>query len=294
MTELTRTFADTRARYRGKVALVPTMGYFHEGHLALMKAARTAAETVVVSHFVNPLQFNDPSDLASYPRDLDRDLELAAAEKVDLLFSPPLSEMYPREPRTRVIVSGVSDRMEGPRRPRHFEGVATVVAKLFAGLRPEVAFFGRKDAQQLAVVRQLVTDLSFPITISGQPTLREADGLALSSRNVFLASEDRPGALLISKGLFAAADLVEAGQRDGSVIEDAVRHVNESIEVEYIELASQENCERLFELDRPAFLAIAARVGKVRLIDNVHFDLVAGDVMADRGIRLSAMSMLYS
>jgi pantoate--beta-alanine ligase len=139
-----------------------------------------------------------------------------------------------------------------------------------------------------------VTDLSFPVTISGQPTLREADGLALSSRNVFLASEDRPGALLISKGLFAAADLVEAGQRDGSVIEDAVRHVNESIEVEYIELASQENCERLFELDRPAFLAIAARVGKVRLIDNVHFDLVAGDVMADRGIRLSAMSMLYS
>jgi pantoate--beta-alanine ligase len=294
VTELTRTFADTRARYRGKVALVPTMGYFHEGHLALMKAARSAAQTVVVSHFVNPLQFNDPSDLANYPRDLDRDLELAAKEKVDLLFSPNLTDMYAREPRTRVVVKGVSERMEGPRRPNHFEGVATVVAKLFAGLQPDAAFFGRKDAQQLAVVRQLTGDLSFPITISGQPTLREADGLALSSRNVFLAPDDRAGALLLSRGLFAAADLTEAGQRDASVIEDSVRHVTQSIEVEYIELAAQENCERLFELDRPAFLAIAARIGKVRLIDNVHFDLVGGEVMADRGIRLTATSMLYS
>lgn len=272
---------------------MPTMGYFHEGHLALMKAARGPAATVVVSHFVNPLQFNDPADLANYPRDLERDLELANTVGVDLLFSPSLAEMYPIEPKTRVTVAGVSDRMEGPRRPRHFEGVATVVAKLFAGLRPDVAYFGRKDGQQLAVIRRMTFDLSFPVTIIGQPTLREADGLALSSRNVFLRPEDRAGALLVSKGLFAAAELAERGQTSAAVLEDAVRSVAEPIELEYVELASQDSAERLSELDRPAFLAVAARVGAVRLIDNVAFDLVAGDVMADRGTRLDQTSMLY-
>jgi pantoate--beta-alanine ligase len=294
MTELVRTFADTRARYQGRVALVPTMGYFHEGHLALMRAARGAAGTVVVSNFVNPLQFNDLSDLANYPRDLERDLALASTVGVDLLFSPSQAEMYPIEPKTRVVVAGVSDRMEGPRRPRHFEGVATVVAKLFAGLRPDVAYFGRKDGQQLAVVRRMTSDLSFPVTIIGQPTLREADGLALSSRNVFLRPEDRAGALLLSKGLFVAADLAERGQTSAAVLEDAVRNVAEPIELEYVELASQDSAERLSELDRPAFLGVAARVGTVRLIDNVAFDLVAGDVMADRGFRLDQTSMLYS
>lgn len=294
MTDLVRTFADTRFRYRGKVALVPTMGYFHEGHLALMKAARSAADTVVVSLFVNPLQFNDPADLASYPSDLERDLELASGVGVDLLFAPTMGDMYPVEPKTRVSVAGVSDRMEGPRRPRHFEGVATVVAKLFAGLRPDVAFFGRKDGQQLAVVKRLTADLSFPVTIIGQPTLREADGLALSSRNVFLRPEDRPGALLLCKGLFAAADLAEGGQTSAAVLEDAVRAVADQLEVEYIELASQDAAERLTELNRPAFLAVAARVGSVRLIDNVAFDLMAGEVLADRGVRLNRTSMLYA
>jgi pantoate--beta-alanine ligase len=294
MVDLVRTFADTRSRYRGKVALVPTMGYFHEGHLALMKAARGAAETVVVSLFVNPLQFNDPADLATYPSDLERDLDLAATVGVDLLFAPTSSSMYPVDPKTRVSVAGVSDRMEGPRRPRHFEGVATVVAKLFAGLRPDFAFFGRKDGQQLAVVKRLTIDLSFPVTIIGQPTLRESDGLALSTRNVFLRPEDRPGALLLSKGLFAAADLAERGQTSAAVLEDAVRTIAEPMELEYVELASQDSAERLAELDRPAFLALAARVGSIRLIDNVALDLVAGDVLADRGIRLGRTSMLYS
>jgi pantoate--beta-alanine ligase len=294
MVDLVRTFADTRSRYRGKVALVPTMGYFHEGHLALMKAARGAAETVVVSLFVNPLQFNDPADLATYPSDLERDFDLAATVGVDLLFAPTLSSMYPVDPKTRVSVAGVSDRMEGPRRPRHFEGVSTVVAKLFAGLRPDFAFFGRKDGQQLAVVKRLTIDLSFPVTIIGQPTLRESDGLALSTRNVFLRPEDRPGALLLSKGLFAAADLAERGQTSAAVLEDAVRTIAEPMELEYVELASQDSAERLAELDRPAFLALAARVGSIRLIDNVALDLVAGDVLADRGIRLGRTSMLYS
>jgi pantoate--beta-alanine ligase len=294
MVELVRTFADTRSRYRGKVALVPTMGYFHEGHLALMKAARGAAETVVVSLFVNPLQFNDPADLANYPSDLERDLDLAAGVGVDLLFAPTLSDMYSVDPKTRVSVAGVSDRMEGPRRPQHFEGVATVVAKLFAGLRPDFAFFGRKDGQQLAVVKRMTIDLSFPVTIIGQPTLRESDGLALSTRNVFLRPEDRPGALLLSKGLFAAADLAELGQTSSAVLEDAVRTITEPIELEYVELASQDSAERLTDLDRPAFLAVAARVGSIRLIDNVALDVFAGDVLADRGIRLGQTSMLYA
>jgi pantoate--beta-alanine ligase len=294
MTELVRTFADARARYKGRVALVPTMGYFHEGHLALMSAARGAGGTAVVSLFVNPLQFNDATDLVTYPRDLERDMELATSAGIDLLFAPPLEEMYPVEPKTRVTVAGVADRMEGPRRPHHFAGVATVVAKLFAGLRPDLAFFGRKDGQQLAVVRRMAADLSFPVTVVGRPTLRESDGLALSSRNVFLRQEDRPAALLISKGLFAAGEMAERGQRSAAVLEAAVRAITEPIEVEYVELASQDTAERLTELDRPAFLAIAARVGKVRLIDNVAFDLVAGDIMADRGTRLEQPSMLYA
>ncbi|HJQ95393.1 MAG TPA: pantoate--beta-alanine ligase, partial [Acidimicrobiia bacterium] len=190
---------------RGLTALVPTMGYFHEGHLALMSAARQSAETVIVSLFVNPLQFNDPSDLDKYPRDLERDLEMAQAEKVDVLFAPSSEEMYSEPPLTRVRVTKVEDHLEGPRRPGHFAGVATAVAKLFAGLQPDMAFFGRKDAQQLALIRQMTKDLSFPVTISGQPTIREPDGLALSSRNVFLNPEGRTAALSLSSGLFTAA-----------------------------------------------------------------------------------------
>ncbi|HJU52420.1 MAG TPA: pantoate--beta-alanine ligase [Acidimicrobiia bacterium] len=293
MTEVTRTFFESRLQRRGLTALVPTMGYFHEGHLALMAAARQAAETVIVSLFVNPLQFNDPADLERYPRDLDRDLEMARAEKVDVVFAPSSQEMYSEPPLTRVRVATVEDHLEGPRRPGHFAGVATAVAKLFAGLQPDLAFFGRKDAQQLALVRQMTKDLSFPVTISGQPTIREHDGLALSSRNVFLGPEDRSAALTLSSGLFAAADLAEAGERDGERLVEVASNVAEGVDIEYVTLASQNHAQPLAELDRPAFLAVAARVGKVRLIDNVAFDLVSGQVIADRGRRLQTESVLY-
>jgi pantoate--beta-alanine ligase len=293
VTEVTRTFFESRLQRRGLTALVPTMGFFHEGHLALMSAARQAAETVIVSLFVNPLQFNDPSDLERYPRDLARDLEMAEAEKVDVLFAPTTEEMYAEPPLTRVRVSKIEDYLEGPYRPGHFAGVATAVAKLFAGLQPDLAFFGRKDAQQLALVRQMTKDLSFPVTVSGQPTIREPDGLALSSRNVFLSPEARTAALTISAGLFAAADRAEAGEVDASHLVEAVRSAADGIEIEYVTLASQDRAQPLTALDRPAFLAIAARVGQVRLIDNVAFDLVGGQVMADRGRRLEHRSVLY-
>lgn len=293
MTEVTRTFFESRLQRRGLTALVPTMGYFHEGHLALMAAARQAAETVIVSLFVNPLQFNDPADLERYPRDFERDLEMAQAEKVDVVFAPSSEEMYSEPPLTRVRVAKVEDHLEGPRRPGHFAGVATAVAKLFAGLQPDLAFFGRKDAQQLALVRQMTKDLSFPVTISGQPTIREQDGLALSSRNVFLGPEDRTAALSLSAGLFAAADLAEAGERDGRRLLEVASKVADGVDVEYVTLASQNHAQPLAELDRPSFLAVAARVGKVRLIDNVAFDLVVGQVMADRGRRLERESVLY-
>ena len=291
--ELVRSFAEARGRFLGRVALVPTMGFFHEGHLALMKSARATADTLVVSVFVNPLQFNDPADLDRYPRDLERDLEMAQAAKVDLVFAPPLHEMFANPPTTRVVVGQVADRMEGPRRPGHFDGVATVVAKLFAGLQPHSAYFGRKDAQQIVVVKSLVTDLSFPVAVVAHPTVRESDGLALSSRNVFLNADDRPGALLLSKGLLEAAGLAESGQRNAEVLKEAVREIVEPLAVEYIELASQDRADLLDELDRPAFLAAAVRVGSVRLIDNIAFDIVGGEVMADRGVRLTTQSVLY-
>ena len=258
-----------------------------------MKSSRGTADTVVVSVFVNPLQFNDPGDLDRYPRDLERDLEMAQAANVDLVFAPPLHEMFANPPTTRVIVGQVADRMEGPRRPGHFDGVATVVAKLFAGLQPHAAYFGRKDAQQIVVVKSLVTDLSFPVAVVAHPTVRESDGLALSSRNVFLSADDRPGALLLSKGLLEAAGLAESGQRNAEVLKEAVRAIVEPLAVEYIELASQDRADLLDELDRPAFLASAVRVGSVRLIDNIAFDIVGGEVMADRGVRLNTQSILY-
>jgi pantoate--beta-alanine ligase len=291
--ELVRTFSEARVRYRGRIALVPTMGFFHEGHLALMRSARSTADTVVVSIFVNPLQFNDPADLDRYPRDLERDLEMARTANVDVVFAPPLQEMFAHPPTTKVVVGPVADRMEGPRRPGHFDGVATVVTKLFAGLQPDSAYFGRKDAQQLVVVKSLVEDLSFPVTVIPHSTVRESDGLALSSRNVFLSPDNRPGALLLSKGLLLAAGLAESGQRKAEVLKEAVRSTLAPFEVEYVELASQDRADALVEVDRPAFVAAAVRVGTVRLIDNIALDVVGGEVVADRGIRLRHKSVLY-
>ncbi len=286
------TFADVRGEIQHTpVALVPTMGYLHDGHVSLVRVARSAADTVVMSLFVNPLQFNESTDLERYPRDLERDSELAEAAGVDLLFVPSLEEMYLTAPRTLVRVSGVADGMEGAHRPGHFEGVATVVAKLFAGIQPGVAVFGRKDAQQLAVVQRMTTDLSFPVKIVGAPTVRSIDGLAVSSRNVFLSDAERATALGLSSGLFAAAKAVTGGERAAATLESVVatQVVATGGEVEYVTLADAQEAESIDMLDRAAFLAVAARVGDVRLIDNV---ILWPDGSSDTGIRLDQPSLL--
>ena len=294
---ITKSFAETRLVASGSVGLVPTMGFLHEGHLSLIEMARESSDTVVMSLFVNPLQFDREDDLARYPRDVERDVELAAAAGADIVFAPDVDETYPQEQLARVNVTELSDELEGPNRPGHFEGVATVVAKLLAGIQPDQSFFGRKDAQQLAIIRRMAVDLSFPGTIVGGPIVREGDGLALSSRNIFLSAEKRRAALALSRGLGVAADLVEAGEADGEVIGAVVLGEIDAeplLEVEYVTLASQDLVQPLAALDRPAFLALAAWAGKTRLIDNVHFDAVEGGFVADRGRRLEDASVLYA
>jgi pantoate--beta-alanine ligase len=291
---VTATFAETRAAARGITALVPTMGFLHEGHLSLIEAARPRADTVVVSLFVNPRQFNEAADLDCYPRDQERDATLAGAAGGDLLFAPPLEEMYPVPPVTRVSLPALSAELEGPHRPGHLDGVAVVVAKLYAGLAPDLAFFGRKDAQQLALVTRLAADLSFPVQVIGCPTVREQDGLALSSRNIFLPAAGRAAALSIYRGLMAAADAAAAGERSGAALEGiaAGELVAAGLEdVDYVALADAAAVTRIPALDRPAFLAVAVQVGQVRLIDNVR---LGPEGTADRGRRLEGPSILYA
>jgi pantoate--beta-alanine ligase len=294
--KIVETFADARALGRGCVGLVPTMGYLHEGHISLIDAARSECDTVVVSLFVNPLQFGPNEDLASYPRDLDRDAALVEAARADVLFAPRLEVMYPDDPLTTVTVGDVTEGMEGARRPGHFDGVATVVAKLFAGIVPDRSYFGRKDAQQLVKVRRMVLDLSFPTIIVGAPIVREADGLALSSRNIFLDPRQRDAARSISRGLFAAAAAVTAGERSAREIEgitSAVVDGEAGIDLDYATLADQETAAPVTTLDRPAFLAVAASVGSTRLLDNIHIDPYEGGWVPDVGTRLREPSILY-
>jgi pantoate--beta-alanine ligase len=290
--EVIRTFDETRSRYEGVVGLLPTLGYFHEGHLRLMDLLREQCDTLVVSLFVNPTQFNEEEDFDAYPRDEGRDADLARDHGVNLLFAPDQREVYPGPSITTVEVIGVTDEMEGRHRPGHFVGVATVVAKLFAGLRPDVAMFGRKDAQQLAVLEAMVRDLRFPIHIIEAPVIREPDGLALSSRNVRLRREDREAALAISRGLFQAAEQVDAGERRSDRIEGTVLRSMKGLDVDYVKLASQETMKPIDALDRPAVLAVAAHVGSVRLIDNIAFDMAEGRPVPDRGILLDEPSEL--
>ena len=281
------TFAAARAEHRGTVGLVPTMGALHAGHRSLLDAARSRVDTVLVSIFVNPLQFDDAGDLDRYPRPLTTDLDLCRDAGVDVVFHPSIDVMYPRPSRTTVTVAEVVDRMEGPNRPGHFHGVATVVAKLFAGLQPDLGFFGRKDAQQVAVITTMASDLDFPVEIVPCPTVRDHDGLALSSRNVFLSPEERGRALALSRGLMVAADLVERGERRAGVLEEAARVEMSALDaVDYVELAAQADAAKLDALDRPGFLAVAAHVGRTRLIDNVAFDATNGGFRPDRGLHL--------
>jgi pantoate--beta-alanine ligase len=259
-----------------RIGLVPTMGYFHEGHLSLMRAARRDCDVVVVSLFVNPTQFGPNEDLDSYPRDEDRDAELAALEGVDLLWMPDAEQMYPEGFATAVEVAnsltGVLEGDPAQRGPTHFRGVTTVVAKLFNVVQPDVAYFGRKDAQQAVVLERMVRDLDFPVEIAVLPTVREADGLAMSSRNSYLNAEQRERALGISRALLAAEQAARDGETSADALVAAARTEldNSGIEPEYVEARSAEDLSPIAELNgRAMLLVVVARVGRARLIDNI-------------------------
>ena len=273
--ELREVLAEPR-REGKRIGLVPTMGYFHGGHLSLMRAARQDCDVVVVSLFVNPTQFGPGEDLDAYPRDADRDAELAALEGVDLLWMPDAGEMYPEGFATTVEVgNALTGVLEGDpvhRGPSHFRGVTTVVAKLFNAVQPDIAYFGRKDAQQALVIERMTLDLDFPIEIAVLPTIREEDGLALSSRNAYLTGEQREQATAISRALRAAERAAQEGETSTDALVEAARDElrRAGIEPEYVEARAAEDLSPVAELNgRPVLVAVAARVGRARLIDNV-------------------------
>lgn len=261
------------AEVRGKgerLGFVPTMGALHAGHLALMKEAKRHASFVVCSIFVNPTQFGPNEDFARYPRDLASDV--AKLEGVDLVFAPEVSAMYPPGDESRVNVTALAAHLCGPHRPGHFEGVATVVAKLFGIVQPDVAVFGKKDYQQLAILRRMVTDLFMPITLVGHPIVREADGLAMSSRNAYLSTDERARALALSRGLAAAVKAHGAGERRAAVLRELVHREVAAVatSIDYVSIADPDALAPIEgEVGDRALAAIACRIGSTRLIDNV-------------------------
>ncbi len=272
-----RRVADLRielAEYRRtghSIGLVPTMGAFHEGHLSLIRRARSECDVVVVSLFVNPTQFNEATDLSAYPRDEGRDGALAAELGVDCLFAPSVEEVYPSGFATTVSVRGLTERLEGEHRGRaHFDGVTTVVSKLFNMVMPEVAYFGQKDAQQAAVIRRLVRDLDLPVRIGLCPTVREADGLAMSSRNVHLSPGDRRRATALHRGLMAAERALADGSREPSTLIATARTelAAEGIEPEYLEVVDADTLAPVTSVHGDVLMLVAARLGSTRLIDN--------------------------
>jgi pantoate--beta-alanine ligase len=276
--ELREALAPERRAGRS-IGLVPTMGYFHDGHLSLMRRARADTEVVVVSLFVNPAQFGPGEDYEAYPRDAERDTRLAEAEGVDVLFCPSVEEVYPDGFDTTVTVRGLTETLEGDeaqRGPEHFAGVTTVVTKLFNMAGPDVAYFGQKDAQQALVIRKLVRDLDIPVRIEVCPTVRDPDGLALSSRNAYLSAEERERALALSRALRAAETTVATGTRDAAAVVAAAREELDraGIEPDYLQLRSATDLSPVERVNGSTLLAVAARVGPARLIDNA---ILGGD-----------------
>jgi len=274
MTTLVRTRAGLRAALDSAarpIGLVPTMGWLHDGHRALMARARAADATTVVSIFVNPRQFGDPADLARYPRNEARDLEICEAEGVDLIFAPPVEEVYPPGFDTVVAVGSIARPLEGAARPGHFDGVATVVAILFGLVRADRAYFGQKDAQQVAVIRRMAIDLAIPTEVIACPTVREPDGLAMSSRNVHLSPAERAAAPVLRQALRAAREAWLGGERSGDVLRERMRAqlAEEPLAaVEYVSCADAATLAELDRVDGPTLLSLAVRVGSTRLIDN--------------------------
>jgi pantoate--beta-alanine ligase len=271
---LVRTVAEVRAwrATGGTVGLVPTMGYLHAGHLSLVARARPENERVAASLFVNPTQFGPQEDLARYPRDLERDRAQLAEAGCDLLFAPEVGEMYPPGFATRVEAGPVAEPLEGARRPGHFAGVATVVAKLFGIFRPDRAYFGQKDAQQLAVIRRMARDLDLGVEVVGCPTVREADGLALSSRNSYLDAAERQAAPVLYRALQAARDRWAGGEREAEALRAAMRAVLDAeprARTDYVSVADPDSFRELDRVEGPALLSLAVFLGRARLIDNI-------------------------
>lgn len=268
-----------RAKQDGKsVGLVPTMGFLHDGHLSLVRQARRDCDLVVVSVFVNPLQFGPQEDFGEYPRDLDRDCRLLAQAQADVVFAPPVEEMYPQGQAnmlTFVEVHKITERLCGASRPGHFRGVATVVTKLFNIAEPDRAYFGQKDAQQVAVIKHMVADLNMNVTVVPVPTVREADGLAMSSRNTYLSGPERQAALVLSQALAAAQRLLAAGERDAGKIRGAMRQLiaaEPRATVDYISVSDPVYLTEMEQVRAPALVALAVKIGRTRLIDNLVWE----------------------
>lgn len=282
-----RATCEAARRDAKTVGLVPTMGFFHEGHLSLMRAAHAAHDLVVVTIFVNPLQFGAGEDLDGYPRDLAGDRAAAEGEGVDVLFTPSVAEMYPEPTHTTVHVDGLTAGLCGAARPTHFDGVTTVVAKLFSIVGPCTAYFGRKDAQQIAVVRRMAVDLDLPAVVVGCPLVRESDGLAMSSRNAYLSAEEREASRVLYRSLCVAADAVIAGERDPAVLRRGIESMVASERLvghEYAEVRRAADLSPVDRLDGEILVAVAARVGSARLIDNVTITIAGGEVTTDLGV----------
>lgn len=263
---------ELRRQLTGLVGFVPTMGYFHQGHLALVRQARSENPTVVVSIFVNPTQFGPREDFNTYPRDFDRDLKLLEEERADIVFVPFSEEMYPLDFSSWVDVEGVTERLEGVSRPGHFRGVATVVAKLFNIVQPTKAYFGQKDAQQAVVIKKMVADLNMMVEIVVVPTVRESDSLAMSSRNTYLNPEERQAATVLFEALSLVKQLWQDGEKDADKIRQQMTSLIQKeplAQIDYVSIADAETLEELRMIDRPALASLAVKIGKTRLIDNM-------------------------
>jgi pantoate--beta-alanine ligase len=263
---------DARRKSPGSVGFVPTMGYLHDGHLALVKQARVENSAVVVSIFVNPAQFGPNEDFKTYPRDTGRDLAMLQKEKTDIVFMPSPEEMYPERFSSWIDVEKITDRLEGSYRPGHFRGVATVVAKLFNIVEPTRAYFGQKDAQQVLVIQKMVKDLNMNLEVIVSPTVRESDGLAMSSRNIYLNPQERQAATVLFKALTLAQNLWKKGERDAETVRREMTSLISGeplAKIEYVSIADTQTLEELAEIDRPAVASLAVRIGKTRLIDNI-------------------------